>query len=73
MRDWTLQNPRINKTRLDSSWLLKYLRWKKYNIPAAQETLERHLVLRNGVYEKKMFHGENDITRPCIKKLIDSA
>lgn len=72
LRDWTMQNPRINKTRLDSSWLLKHLRFKKYNIPGAQEAIERHLVLRQGSYGNKHFHVETDAFSPCVRGIIDA-
>jgi hypothetical protein len=71
LRDWTMQNPRIIKTRLDSAWLLKHLRFKKYSIPAAQEAIERHLVLRQGIYGNDYFHIETDVLRPCVKKIFD--
>lgn len=71
MRDWSIQNRRIIKGRLDSAWLLKHLRFKKYSIPAAQEAIERHMVLRQGCYGKDYFHLEADITRPCVKKIFD--
>jgi hypothetical protein len=48
LREWMMQNPRIIKTRLDSAWLLKHLRFKKYCFPAAVEAIERHMVLRQG-------------------------
>lgn len=72
LRDWTVQNQRIIKARLDSTWLLKYLRWKKFNIPAAQEAIERHLVTRQGIWGQKTFHMELDFTRPCIQRLLKS-
>lgn len=71
MREWTVQNPRIKKGRLDSIWLLKHLRFKKYSLPLAQEAIERHMVLRQGNYGKDYYHLEADITRPCIKKVFD--
>lgn len=72
MRDWTMQNPRILKTRLDSMWLLKHLRFKKYSLPLAQEAIERYLVLRNGIFSKLNFHLDGDVLRPCVKKIFDS-
>lgn len=71
MRDWTMQNPRIKKTRLDSKWLLKHLRFKKYSLPMAQESIERHLVLRQGNYGHDNFHLETDVLRPCVKAIFD--
>jgi hypothetical protein len=71
MRDWAVQNPRLQKVRLDNIWLLKHLRFKKYSLPQAQEAIERHLVLRQGQYGHEYFHLEMDATRPCVKKLFD--
>ena len=72
MRDWTMQNPKILKTRLDSLWLLKHLRFRKYSLPLAQEVIERNLVLRTGPYGIENFHLEADCLMPCVKKIFDS-
>lgn len=72
MRDWALQNPRIDKIRLDSIWLLKYLRFTKYSIPKCQEAMERHLVLRQGSHGLKYFHKELDLMRPSVKRIFDT-
>lgn len=45
IRDWVLNNPRIIKTRLDSIFILRFLRQKKYNLEKAKESMERWLVL----------------------------
>jgi hypothetical protein len=71
MRDWMVQNPRIRMGRLDSIWLLKHLRFKKYSLPLAQEAIERHMVLRQGHYGKDYFHTDGDVLRPCVKKIFD--
>jgi hypothetical protein len=72
MRDWAVQNPRIIKTRLDSIWILKFLRFKKYSIPAAQEAIERYMVLRQGAYGRDYYHIETDSLRPCVKAIFDA-
>lgn len=71
LREWTMQNARIKKTRLDSIWLLKYLRLTKFNIPATQEAIERQLVLRQGEWGQKTFHSDLDMTRPCIRAVLN--
>lgn len=71
MRDYMMQNPRILKTRLDSLWLLKHLRFKKYSLPAAQEVIERHMVLNQGQFANDLFHRDGDPLRPCMKELFD--
>lgn len=72
LRDWTMQNPRILKTRLDAMWLLKHLRFKKYSLPLAQEVIERNLVLRQGIYGIENFHIDADCLLPCVKKVLDA-
>lgn len=70
-RNWAMQNERIIKTRLDTAWLLKYLRFRKYSLPLAQEAMERHLVLRQGSHGLKYFHWEMDVMRPSVKAVFD--
>lgn len=71
MREWILQNPRIKKMRLDSAWILKHLRFKKYSLPMAQDVMERFIVLRSGNYGSDNWHIECDVLRPCVKKIFD--
>lgn len=70
LRDWVMSNPRIVKARLDSVWLLKFLRFKKFCIPMAQEAFERYLVLKEGSYGNIWLHDLN-IKKPSIDKLLD--
>lgn len=72
MREWVMQSQRIERMRLDSTWLLKFLRFRKYSLPLAQEALERHLVLRQGSHGKKSFHEDLDILKPSVKKVFDA-
>ncbi|XP_014243792.1 clavesin-1-like [Cimex lectularius] len=46
MRTWVEQNPRIISCRTDDSFLLRFLRFKKFSVPMAQEAMERYLLLR---------------------------
>lgn len=71
LRDWTMSNPRIIKGRLDSAWLLRFLRFKKFSIPMAQEAIERYLVMRESNIGKIWFDDLN-ILRPSAEKLFDS-
>lgn len=71
LRDWTMSNPRIIKSRLDSLWLLRFLRFKKFSIPMAQESIERYLILRESIMGKVWFSDLN-ILRPTAEKLFDS-
>lgn len=46
MREWIAKNPDIRNIRTDESFLLRFLRQKKYSIPMAQQTLLKYLNLR---------------------------
>lgn len=46
MREWLRQNKDVANVRQDESFLLRFLRQKKYSIPMAQQTLLKYLNLR---------------------------
>lgn len=69
MRDWIRKNPRIASCRLDANFLLRFLRFKKFSVPMAQESLERYLLLRN-TYSPAF--ECLDITDPVVNELITS-
>ncbi|CAB3225893.1 unnamed protein product [Arctia plantaginis] len=46
MREWIQQNADISNVRQDDSFILRFLRHKKYSIPMAQQTLLKFLSLR---------------------------
>lgn len=71
MRDWIMSNPRIEKCRMDSKFILRFLRFRKFSIPMAQEAFERYLVFREGVYGFDWF-SNMDFEKPGIKLLMDS-
>ncbi|CAH1998627.1 unnamed protein product [Acanthoscelides obtectus] len=68
MREWIKQNPKIRNCRMDAKFLLRFLRFKKYHIPLAQEALERYLLLRQtfGVAFNCL-----DITIPMMEELTN--
>lgn len=70
MRDWIMDNPRIVKCRMDSKFILRFLRFRKFDVPKAQETLERWLVAREGAYGSDYF-SSLDYSKPCIEKLLN--
>lgn len=70
MRDWIMACPRIEKCRMDSKFILRFLRFRKFDIANAQETLERYLVFREGLYGDDWF-SKLDFSRPNINGLID--
>ncbi|XP_071649662.1 alpha-tocopherol transfer protein-like [Temnothorax longispinosus] len=67
MRNWIRMNPRIQNCRLDARFLLRFLRCKKFNVPMAQEAIERYLLLRQ-VY-RQAFHNL-DITETNMAELL---
>jgi hypothetical protein len=70
MRDWILTNPRIEKCRMDAKFILRFLRFRKFSIPATQEAFERYLVFREGVYGHDWF-SNMDFNKPNINNLLD--
>ncbi|XP_034947611.1 clavesin-2-like [Chelonus insularis] len=67
MRNWIKLNPRIENSRLDARFLLRFLRTKKFNVPMAQEATERYLLLRQ-VYHPAF--TKLDITEPNMEELL---
>lgn len=70
IREWALKHPKIIKTRLDSNFILRYLRFRKFSIPMATEAIERFLVLKNGSYGNGWLDNLN-VNIPSIMKLVD--
>lgn len=68
MIDWIKKNPRIIQCRTDASFLLRFLRAKKFSLPIAQETFERYLLLRH-VYGQMMFYNL-DIKDPMLNEIV---
>lgn len=48
LREWIYKNPRIAKCRLDANFLLRFLRYHKYSLKHAKESIERYLIFREG-------------------------
>jgi hypothetical protein len=71
LRDWIEKNPRINKIRLDTIWLLKFLRIKKFNLADTEDAIERYLLLKN--YENcddKIFRNL-EVRNDALQDLLD--
>lgn len=51
----------------DAQFLLRFLRCKKFNVPMAQETIERYLLLRQ-VYHPAFTHL--DVMEPTMEELL---
>ncbi|PBC34710.1 clavesin-2-like [Apis cerana] len=67
IRNWIKLNPRIQNCRLDARFLLRFLRCKKFNVPMAEEAIERYLLLRQ-VYHPAF--NNLDITEPTMEELL---
>lgn len=71
LRDCAEKNPRINKLRLDSTFLLKFLRPKKFSLPMVKEMIERYLVLRLYTQEGIEPFQNLDVRLPVMQELLD--
>lgn len=69
MREWLDQNPKIVKCRYDSSFLLRFLRAKKFSLPIVQQTLERYVMLRE-VFEDSVFTNVS-LEEPNVADLLN--
>ncbi|KAF6202283.1 hypothetical protein GE061_004681 [Apolygus lucorum] len=69
MRNWIEKNPKIINCRTDDSFLLRFLRFKKFSVPMAQEALERYILLRQTI--QQAFHNL-DMKIPKMEYLIDN-
>ncbi|KRT80782.1 CRAL-TRIO domain containing protein [Oryctes borbonicus] len=68
VREWIKKNPKIANCRLDSRFLLKFLRFKKYSVLQAQEALERYVLLRQTF---GIAFNHFDIRIPMMEELTD--
>lgn len=71
MRDWIMANPRIVKCRMDSKFILKFLRFRKFNMPRVKEAFERYLVFHEAVYGYDWF-SHLDINQENIQKILQA-
>lgn len=70
LRDWAVSNPRIIKIRLDSSFLLQFLRHRKFSIPMAQDAIEKFLVLTSIIVDGIHPYLYIDLNIPTIQDLL---
>lgn len=70
MREWMDQNPKILKCRYDASFLLRFLRCKKFALPTVQETLERYVMLRE-CYDNSVFNNVR-LEEEGVKDLLNA-
>lgn len=71
LREWAARNPRIVKLRLDSNFLLRFLRARKFSLPMVQDILERYLVLRWYDQEGVKLFRNLDFKLPVMRELFD--
>lgn len=69
LREWLAQNYDVENVRLDESFLLRFLRNKKFSIPMAQQQLLKYLNMR-----KVMSHliYNLDFLEKGVKDMIDN-
>lgn len=72
IREWAIKNPRIASLRLDSKFILRFLRFKKFSIPLATESLERYLVQRKYVHDGKQIYQNFDYKDKALLRLLDA-
>lgn len=72
LRHWAEKNPRINRMRLDSKWLLKFLRIKKFSIPMTQEAIERSLMIYYYNFDGFEINKDLDIREKKVQQLLDA-
>ncbi|XP_035788639.1 retinaldehyde-binding protein 1-like isoform X2 [Anopheles albimanus] len=68
MREWIAKHPYIRKCRTDSSFLLRFLRFRKFSVPMACEALERYLAMRETFPQwfKNLDHKE-----PALRQMLE--
>lgn len=67
-REWIAKHPHIKKCRTDANFLLRFLRVKKFNVPASCEILEKYLTIRQ-LYSN--WFQKLDINDPVMSELFD--
>lgn len=68
-REWIAKHPHIKKCRTDAVFLLRFLRTKKFSVPAACEMLQRYLTIRQ-LYPQ--WFQKLDIEDKALEEIIDS-
>ncbi|XP_013184856.1 alpha-tocopherol transfer protein-like [Amyelois transitella] len=68
LRSWMEQNPKFLAVRLDASFLLRFLRAKKFSVPMVQEAIERYILLRQSW---GIAFNQLDYKLPTMMELID--
>jgi hypothetical protein len=62
IRDWALENPRIIKTRLDSIFILRFLRHRKFDLEKTKDSIERWMInFKVAGFDHKWFSTDYDV------------
>lgn len=69
LRTWIDSNIRIDLTRMDATFLLRFLRAKKFSVTMAQDNLERYILLRST--REGILFQEMDYHLPKMIELLD--
>jgi len=68
MRQWIVKTDYIKDCRMDSNFILRFLRSKKFSVPMAQETLLKYIAMRQT--HTNWFHA-TAITDPLVLDLVN--
>ncbi|XP_058122033.1 clavesin-2-like [Anopheles ziemanni] len=68
MREWIAKHPYIRKCRTDASFLLRFLRFRKFSVPTACEALERYLAMRETFPD---WFKNLDCSEPIMKEILE--
>ncbi|KAI8117007.1 clavesin-1 [Lucilia cuprina] len=68
-REWIAKHPHIKKCRTDTIFLLRFLRTKKFSVPAACEMLERYLTIRQLFPQ---WFTKLDIEDPALNEIFEN-
>lgn len=68
LREWISKDPRIVSCRTDATFLLRFLRVKKFNVTEAHTMVHRYLMNRQ-VYPQ--WFRDLDVLDPRVEELLD--
>lgn len=71
IRDWVLENPRIIMTRLDSRFILRFLRYRKFDIERTKDSIERWMIMFSVAgFDHNFFSTNFDIEKLHMRDLV---
>lgn len=68
LRDWIVKNPAIKHCRTDDIFLLKFLRFRKFAVHQAGESIERYLAARQ---KMSQWFKKTDPNEPPMSTILD--